>query len=183
LPGGDLNPEPNSGANAGALDRDWLAVVAAVRPALARLEAFQLEAQRPLRPTSNGLADPWGTGAAAASRDELVVVYAPDALPARVAVGAVDSFAETIPATVATTAGAFHVDAPSARAPQAVLLAVTPDVARPLDEETLAAIVAETRSLARARMVTPEELGPWAAAVPLTAFPVAAPAGARLDAP
>ncbi|CAA9298394.1 MAG: hypothetical protein AVDCRST_MAG93-4427, partial [uncultured Chloroflexia bacterium] len=45
-----------------ALDENWLTVVAAVRPPLARLEALQLELPNPLVAWSSSPGDPWRTG-------------------------------------------------------------------------------------------------------------------------
>jgi hypothetical protein len=72
----------------------------------------------------------------------------------------VDEWSEVVP-TAATTAGvAFHFDEPAARAPQALLLAVPPELDRPWTLDVLADIVAETADLARIRTVGPAE-APW----------------------
>jgi hypothetical protein len=69
----------------------------------------------------------------------------------------VDEWAEVVPAAEATTAVSFHYDAPGARAPQAVLLAVPPD-----DEnwtvEALEETVLQTLELARSRLVDLDSL-------------------------
>ena len=98
----------------------------------------------------------------------------------RVAFGLVDTFSETIPSTEHTTGVAFHFDAPGARAPQAILVAVPPKVDVPLDTATLVAIVAETRDAAHARMATPADIDALGAALPLTVLPANAPAGVTL---
>ncbi|MET9023770.1 hypothetical protein ABZV93_27730 [Actinopolymorpha sp. NPDC004070] len=158
---------PVSQADA-ALDRHWLSTVAAVRDSLARVEVHQLASGTPIGGTplvgwSNKPADPWQRTPDAR---RLVVAYAaPDldltALPgtARVAVAAVDRFTEVIPAEEQTTGAAFGFNAPAARAPQAILLAVPPDPGKPMDERTVVDIVADTRLLARARMARPVDLG------------------------
>jgi len=56
------------------------------------------------------------------------------------------------------TGAAFGFDAPSARAPQAILLAVPPVSGQALDGATVAQIVVETRELAHARMARPIDL-------------------------
>ena len=70
-----------------------------------------------------------------------------------VAVGLIDSFNESIPVPRVTTTAAFGFNAPSSRAPQAILLAVPPEPRQRLDHEVLLQIVRETRELAIARSV------------------------------
>lgn len=142
-----------------ALDDEWLTVAAAVRPALARLEVHQLASSDPFVAWTNRPADPW-------QRDEadprhLVAVYAAsgvDPRTSRIAVGAVDRFAEVIPNQTQYAGAAFGFDAPAARAQQAILLAVPPATAVPLDQSTLIDILVETRELAHARMARPVDL-------------------------
>ena len=148
------------------LDEDWLTVAAAVRPALARLEAWQL-GHPGWKSWSTHAEDPWRAkwlaahaGQRQAAPSEQAIAYgSPDAF-AHTSVGVVllDRFAETVPSSTHATAAAFGFNGPKSRAPQSILLAVPPDVSRPLDEETAVAILAETRLLARARMATPEAL-------------------------
>ena len=144
-------------------DRSWLTVVAAVRKPLARLEAHQLTTAQPLVPWSNRRDDPWQTDLTDTRR--LVAIYAVPGLdvagmPAQslAAVAALDRFGEVIPSAEQTTGAAFGFDAPAARPQQAILLAIPPDVTKPLDQETLAQILAETRELAHARMARPVDL-------------------------
>jgi hypothetical protein len=75
-----------------------------------------------------------------------------------VATAALDQFDEVIPAADQRTGAAFGFDAPAARAQQAILLAVPPATATPLDQATLAQILVETRELAHARMGRPIDL-------------------------
>ena len=63
-----------------------------------------------------------------------------------------------IPAVDQRTGAAFGFDAPKSRAQQAILLAVPPSTATPLDQATLAQILVETRELAHARMARPVDL-------------------------
>jgi hypothetical protein len=153
-------------ASAPALDEEWLTVVAAVRPALARFEAWQLTtgtpgAGRGFAGWANRSSDPWQTDAQ--DTRSLVVVYADPALdltavPPFVAANAIDQFDEVVPAVEQRTGAAFGFDAPGSRAQQAILLAVPPVTSAPLDLPTLAQILIETRQLAHARMARPADL-------------------------
>jgi hypothetical protein len=158
-------------AAAQPFDEAWLPVVAAVRPPLARIEVHQLAAATPqgsgppLVPWTNKPDDPWQADPGDGRR--MVVAYAAEtldlgALPggARVAVAALDRFTEVVPAQEQTTGAAFGFDAPAARAPQAILLAVAPKPGAGLDARTVVDIVADTRELAHARMARPADLDP-----------------------
>lgn len=143
------------------LDAEYLTVVAAVRPALARLEAHQLTATIPLTGWANRATDLWQTDATDAR--PLIAAYADPAVPlspppALVATAQLDQFHEVVPATDQRTGAAFGFDAPASRAPQAILLAVPPVTGDALDETTVAQIVVETRELAHARMARPIDL-------------------------
>ena len=64
-----------------------------------------------------------------------------------------------VPAEEQTTGAAFGFDAPAARAPQAILLAVPPDTdERSAPDDVVVEIVAEARDLGRARMARPADL-------------------------
>jgi hypothetical protein len=161
------------------LDRDWLELVAAVRPALARLEAHQLQR-------------PWPAAATAPDRlwtvpregEQQVIVYGPGLETAGpVAVALLDDWAETVPSSKHTTYAAFGFDAPRARAQQAILLAVPPDEQVPLTADALPGIVLSTRDQARARMAQPDTLGAWSLAVPTSMVLGGDPSGARLVRP
>jgi hypothetical protein len=180
------------GANAGGLDTAWLAQIAPVRPPLARLEAFQLSAGTPagsgpaLTPWTNRPTDPWQTDPD--DRRRLVVAYSPPDLDLAaaasdrtLAVGLLDRISETIPSAEHTTTAAFGFDAPGARAPQAILLAVPPDLTRDLDPATLVTIVAETRELTRGRMATLADLHEIAGLAPLPIVPASGDTASRLD--
>jgi hypothetical protein len=85
----------------------------------------------------------------------------------------VDEFTEVVPNATETTAVAFHADRPSARAPQAILLAVSPHAdARAWDLETLANIVQETTDLATIRAVDVDALESIGHFVPALHFAV-----------
>ena len=139
-------------------DREWLEIVAAVRPRLASLEAWQLDpARRPWRAavrTADGSGDPWSPAG------PVVVAYGPDPAAlagsmATVAIAGLDAWQDAIPSTRHTTSATFGFNGPKSRAPQAVLLAVPPDASRRLNDAELAALVLETRQLARARACRP----------------------------
>jgi hypothetical protein len=184
----DLRNWPTPLAEAPALNGEWLTLNAAVRMPVARLEAFQLDAELEhlwpaLSVWSNRPNDPWqlaapvsANGTPLASRMIAVfgpagAVPVPGATDATVAVALLDSWGETIPDPQQATTAAFGFDAPAARAPQAILIAVGPDPTAPLTPETLLDIVAETRELARARMATPAELHQLDVALPLMMLP------------
>jgi hypothetical protein len=65
----------------------------------------------------------------------------------------IDEWLERIPNGQGTAAVAFHFEVPSARAPQALLLAVCPDNRKTWDDEILQAILQETLELAKIRTV------------------------------
>ena len=64
-----------------------------------------------------------------------------------------DEWTETVPAPAETTGLAFHYDEPESRSPQAVLIAVAPDLSRTWDLDTLEAVLVETLELAKLRLV------------------------------
>ncbi|MEO5697015.1 MAG: hypothetical protein ABIQ60_07760 [Burkholderiaceae bacterium] len=93
-----------------------------------------------------------------------VVAHAPGALASLKAADKmaglfVDEWMETIPAKKETTGLSFHFDAPGARAPQSVLLAVPHDKSLPnWTLEALLGVVDEAMALARLRAVRPQDL-------------------------
>ena len=185
----------NSGLS--TFDTEWLPVVSAVRDALARLEALQLEGfaatgQAPLHQWSNRPGDPWQTDKSVDAdtgrrRDSrLTVLLGPTGVhdpgnPGRVAMALVDQWSEMVPDTDHATTVAFDFEAPGARAPQAIVLAVPHDNDSILESDDLLRIVADTRALARARMVEPRDLSPWALGLPTLMLPSHVPSGADLD--
>jgi hypothetical protein len=194
------------------LDDDWLSVTAAVRPSLARLEAMQLEAStpllgaaaglRPLHAWTNSRGDHWQTAALAALHAQRAAPGGDDfrlRLPRfvaaytcgaawqgqDVALALIDSWTEAAPRTQQTTTAAFGFNAPAASAPQAILLAVPPNLDEDggvrLDTDVLIDILEETRELAHARAVNAEELGSDLAVVPTTMLHATGPTGIRLE--
>ncbi|MCW2811332.1 MAG: hypothetical protein JWP61_1790, partial [Friedmanniella sp.] len=141
----------------------WLEIVAAVRPAMARLELVQLTAEQPW-PMTAGDPDPlWQPGdpTTDAHRDLTLTVDAGGAAPDRVRV-ALDVWAETVPSGQHTTWAAFGYDAPRARPPQAILVVVPPDHDAPDQVPDLLGGVLRARRMARLRSVRqplPAELG------------------------
>jgi hypothetical protein len=153
----------------------WFQSIARVRDGAARLNEVLLYAetigaadtldfqvaQLPL-PESETEPDRW----VALVTDDLkggkmsLVVHAPLAFdPEKSLAGLlIDAWNEVVPNQTETTAVAFHYDAPSAQAPQAILLAVPPDLNRSWDVETLAAVINETLDLAKLRVVDPDAL-------------------------
>jgi hypothetical protein len=65
----------------------------------------------------------------------------------------VDEWTEDVPNARETTGVAFHFDQPGARPPQAVLIAVAPDVTKPWDLDTLESVLLETLELSKLRAV------------------------------
>jgi hypothetical protein len=71
----------------------------------------------------------------------------------------IDEWVETVPAAEVTTGVAFNFDAPGARPPQAVLLAVAPPGPARWELETLEQTLLETLELAHLRALDPQALG------------------------
>ena len=83
-----------------------------------------------------------------------VVIHAPAGFAPGQPIGGllVDAWTETIPAATRDTAMALRFNNASARAPQAILLAVNPDPAQPWTTTTLIDVLQETLALTRLRM-------------------------------
>ncbi len=134
------------------LDREWLEIVAAVRPRLAALEAHQLDPAQPDWPAAvaapNASTDPWHVAG------PVVIAYGPGTTSGsdRVALAALDGWTDSVPSRKHTTAASFGFNAPKSRAPHAVLVAVPPNLSERLDNEGLLDVVLETRELAHARV-------------------------------
>jgi hypothetical protein len=152
----------------------WLHRAALVRPAVEHLSSLLTVAeasgrdvglphldvaQLPHQPGQSWVA--LRTGGDGPSGRVGIVIHAPDGFdPGRPVAGlVVDEWTETIPGSVETTALSFHYDAPAARPPQAVVLAVTgaPDAATWTFDELLG-VARETIALTRLRTVGPREL-------------------------
>jgi len=103
-----------------------------------------------------------------------LVVVAPDGFdPTKPHAGLlIDAWAEVIPSTDHTAGLTFHYDAPGARAPQAIVLAVhpQPDPDR-WDLDTLVDTVNETAALARLRTLSLKETEGFAGLLPALYLP------------
>ena len=160
-----------------ATDRTWLEVVAAVRERLQHLQARQLDPRRSPWPAgvaaSDGSSDPWCHTAPGGGDATVVVAYGPGVTSAasQVGVAALDAWIDAVPSRRQATTAAFEFNGPKAQAPQAVLLAVPPDLGRRMTTEDLLATILETRLAVRARALAPGE-GPHA----LYRVPLATPA-------
>ena len=75
-----------------------------------------------------------------------------------VAVALIDQFSEAVPMAERSTYAAFGFNAPAARPPQAILLAVPPRSDRRSTRRDLLDILEETRELLRARAARPEDV-------------------------
>lgn len=134
----------------------WLEIVAAVRPAMARLEMAQLTAASPWLATTSDTDPVWRAGnlEKTAHRD-LRITFTTGAGGGGQAVVPIDSWAETVPSRQHTTWAAFGYDAPRARPPQAILLALPADVDAPDQVADVMGAVLHARRLARVRSVRP----------------------------
>jgi hypothetical protein len=172
-----------------ALDEDWLTIVAAARSALARLEALQLELEPPLTTWSNSPDDPWQLARVQANqanrKTNVTKLETPRFAVAcgsneawageKIAVGLIDAFSEAVPMPQRNTSTAFGFNAPAARPPQAILLAVPPKPRQRLDANLLLQIVQETHELAHARTAHLEDLGDLQALTPTAWLPITGP--------
>ncbi|WRZ87934.1 hypothetical protein OHB54_01930 [Streptomyces sp. NBC_01007] len=147
--------------------RDWLERMATVRPGAARLADLALHAEaagtgvdQALRIAQTPFADGdhW---VGAVGRPQTappatgMVIHGPAGLDLSqpVAVAVVDEWSEVIPGETHTAGASFHFDAPGARPPQAVLLAVPPVRGAVWSVDTLTAVIGETLDLAKVRLV------------------------------
>jgi hypothetical protein len=167
---GVFGQEPAGAGGRPRLDATWLELIAAVRPPLARLEAYQALAaavsSAPLAAATNHPGDPWlelvaPEGPGNRGVPQLAVVYGPAPLLSggEAAFGVLDGWAEVIPAERHTAGAAFRFNAPGSRAGQAILLAVTPVTGEEMTTPGVLATVAQARASAHARMARAEDLG------------------------
>lgn len=172
----------------GAPLHGWMSRMAEVRPRLGELAGCLIAseiagaglsdlkvAQFPHQPDARWIGLPLDKSSPA-HVDLSLVVHAPGLDPANpptLLTGLMsDDWTETIPAAKETTAISFHYDAPGARPPQALLLAVHPDPAAGgwLPSQLLAT-VNEAMDLARIRSVRPQDLDMMGALLPLVYLP------------
>ncbi|MEV0172154.1 hypothetical protein AB0I00_13670 [Streptomyces sp. NPDC050803] len=167
-----FGPGLDRGGPADTVSRDWLERAAAVRPGAAALADLLLYAEAAGTGGDFGLlvgqtpfaaGDRWVGAARTADLAPAtgLAVHAPAEpdLTAPVAVLTVDEWPELIPAGRHTAGVAFHYDAPGARAPQAVLLAVPPVIGMPWTQQLLSETVREAQDLAALRLVDLPALG------------------------
>jgi hypothetical protein len=145
----------------------WMARAARVRAGTARLAesmmyAEALSSSTPLTPVVAQLpviaGDVWAglplkAGASPADRLSLVAVGATTSALV------IDEWTETIPNTVETTGLTFHIDDPTARAPQAILLGVQPDTSTSWTLPSVEGTLLDAIEMARLRTVDPDSLG------------------------
>jgi hypothetical protein len=170
----------------------WLHGRAIVRPELGDMSALLLRAegrgtevadelqllQLPHQPGCAWTALPYAVkgGAPIVPRQGTIalVLHAPFGIdPAAGGAGVlVDAWTETIPAADETTAVSFYYDAPGARSPQTMLLAVRPDpdLAR-WNLDAITGAVHEALELARLRALGPRELAPLSTLLPALFLP------------
>ncbi|MFE6288031.1 hypothetical protein [Streptomyces sp. NPDC057877] len=169
-----FGPDLDRGGDARLVPGDWVEQMGTVRPGTGALADLLLHSGAAGTGTGHGLRigqvpfaphDRW-VGAGRTPQDEdkpatgLVVHGPTQSLAAgRAAVCVVDEWSELIPAQRHTAGATFHYDAPGARAPQAVLLAVPPVMREPWTPDVLADTVGEALDLARLRLVDLDALG------------------------
>jgi hypothetical protein len=170
--------------------QSWLDQMARVRPAarnLARcLEAAEIlagdatarqlaVAQVPHVPAARWIGLPLTPATPAEVQASMVVHVSAGAagdIPARIGGYASDEWTEVLPSAKETTAITFHYDAPGARAPQAILLAVHPDMSQATWRfEDLLGTVSEAFELAKLRAVRPQDLDGFGSVLPLVYLP------------
>ncbi len=166
----------------------WLHRAALVRPGLDPLSALLMGAeaagadvpgalrvvQLPHQAGRTWVALPFGSEGPPVPGTVGIVLHAPDGLdPAAGGSGVVlDAWSETVPEASETTAVTFHYDAPGARAPQTMLLAVHPDPdPATWDFEALVGCVHEAMDLARLRTLGPKELAAFSTFLPALYLP------------
>ena len=105
------------------------------------------------------LGDRWAAlpGDVTGGRTSFVVYGGANAVAGQPVTGIVfDEWNETVPRAREITGVAFHYDAPGSRPPQAILLAVAPDLSKSWDVNTMEAALLETLDLAKVRAVDQE---------------------------
>ncbi len=176
---------------------EWRATFGLVRPRLAEadeaigdhLAETQAEAWGPGW-TGRPVPGPDGTVWPGAARELEIYLAVDGAAPASSALVVLDEWQETLPGRWAADGTidravqatmAFGFNAPGARPPQAVVLAVPPTDDTPLDVPLVREILAETRQLARARAVRGRDLGRLGAFQPSAFLRADVSFGIRLD--
>ena len=130
--------------------------------ALRRRSALELRvAQLPFRPGERWIALPVPPGQTFPPGKLSLVAHLPQPFrPAQPVAGlVVDEWVEVVPGSEVTTGVSFQYDAPGARPPQVVLLAVAPPDTARWEVESLEQTLLETLELARLRALDPQALG------------------------
>jgi hypothetical protein len=128
----------------------WMADAARVRPTLAALEILTTAA-------------PITSGAMRRANGGVAIVFGP-APQATTRAVRIDAWREARPLAEITGAIAFHHDAPRARAPQAILVAVPADLSEPWSVAAVLATLIETQHLVTARLARPHDV--WGPLLP-----------------
>jgi hypothetical protein len=104
-------------------------------------------------------------------RTGILVYWPTDASIAEtIAAAALDEWVEAAPLAQQTAGMSFHYDRPNSQPPQAMLLAIPPDLGSPWNAESIESLLSETLDLAAIRAVPPEALGELAQYLPATLF-------------
>jgi hypothetical protein len=152
---------------------NWFQRMSRVRPGVARLDTALLMAEAlsgnslmhfDVAELPSGSNDRWlglDLGGKAPTSCLSLVAWAPTPYSAGAAVTGlmIDDWVELLPSTTEVTGVAFHHDDPTARAPQAMLLAVRPDDFPEWTIEAVEGSVLEALDLAKLRAVDPDTLG------------------------
>jgi len=123
-------------------------------PGALMLTALQL----PVRSGDEWIATPYGDKLASGEVVSIVLAAPMPAITAPVCGLLLDEWTEVVPVEQETTGIAFHFNRPNAMPPQALLLAISPQITGAWQWEDLMATLAETLARARTRAVEPEHL-------------------------
>ena len=113
---------------------------------------------------------PWIGQKGGASGSLGLVIHAPWGLTDKLAGFVIDDWVDTTPEETGTAGLTFHFDRPNARAPQAILLAVSPNSLPHWTPDMLDAVVLDTMDLVRIRTVDAELLPDAGQFLPATCF-------------
>ncbi|MDT5235677.1 MAG: hypothetical protein QOF47_1664 [Mycobacterium sp.] len=130
--------------------------------------------QLPHRPGARWCELPYGSEGPPPAGTVGIVAVAPDGFDPTTAVAglSVDAWADVIPSTEHTAGLTLHYDAPGARPPQAIVLAVHPDPnPKRWDLNTLIDTVNETSTLAKLRTLTLKETDSFSGLLPALFLP------------
>ena len=127
---------------------DW------IHPAPMALTPVQL----PVHPGDAWIGGAWGAAAPAGEAVSLVFCNVPgDAASPRAGL-LIDEWTEVVPSETETTGVAFHYNRPNAQPPQALLLAIAPELRGTWRWDDLVAVVTETLDRAKLRAVEPDHV-------------------------